>query len=33
VSALPFVRIDLNKDAAAERVRIGSQAVYGADEV
>ena len=27
---MPFVRIDLNKDAPAERVRIGSQAVYGA---
>ena len=27
---MPFVKIDLNKDAAAERVRIGCQAVYGA---
>ena len=27
---MPLVRIDLNKDASAERVRIGSQAVYGA---
>ena len=27
---MPFVRIGLNKDAPAERVRIGSQAVYGA---
>jgi hypothetical protein len=30
---MPFVRIDLNRDAAAERVRIGSQAVSSADEV
>jgi 4-oxalocrotonate tautomerase len=27
---MPLVRIDLNKDAPAERVRIVSQAVYGA---
>ncbi len=27
---MPFVRIDINKDAPAERVRIVSQAVYGA---
>ena len=27
---MPVVRIDLNKDAPAERVRIVSQAVYGA---
>ena len=27
---MPLVRIDLNKDATAERVRIVSQAVYGA---
>jgi len=27
---MPFVRIDLSKDAPAERVRIGSQAVCGA---
>jgi hypothetical protein len=29
-SAMPFVRIDLNKDAPTERVRIVSRAVYGA---
>ena len=27
---MPLVRIDLNKDAPAERVRIVSQAIYGA---
>ena len=27
---MPFVKIDINKDAPAERVRIVSQAVYGA---
>ena len=27
---MPLVRIDINKDAPAERVRIVSQAVYGA---
>ena len=27
---MPLVRIDLNKDAPAERVRIVSQAVHGA---
>ena len=27
---MPLVRIDLNKDAPAERIRIVSQAVYGA---
>lgn len=27
---MPLVRIDLNRDAPAERVRIVSQAVYGA---
>jgi 4-oxalocrotonate tautomerase len=27
---MPLVRIDLNKDAPAERVRVVSQAVYGA---
>jgi hypothetical protein len=27
---MPFVRIGLNKEKPAERVRIGSQAVYGA---
>ena len=27
---MPLVRIGLSKDASAERVRIGSQAVYGA---
>jgi 4-oxalocrotonate tautomerase len=27
---MPFVRIDLNKDAPAERVRVVSQAVYRA---
>jgi hypothetical protein len=26
---MPLTRIDLNKDAPAERVRIGSQAVHG----
>jgi hypothetical protein len=28
--AMPLVRIDLTKDAPAERVRVVSQAVYGA---
>jgi 4-oxalocrotonate tautomerase len=27
---MPLVRIDLNKDAPGERVRVVSQAVYGA---
>ena len=27
---MPLVRIDINKDAPAERVRVVSQAVYGA---
>jgi 4-oxalocrotonate tautomerase len=27
---MPLVRIDINKDASADRVRIVSQAVYGA---
>jgi 4-oxalocrotonate tautomerase len=27
---MPLVRIDLNKDAPSERVRVVSQAVYGA---
>jgi 4-oxalocrotonate tautomerase len=27
---MPLVRIDLNRDAPAERIRIVSQAVYGA---
>jgi 4-oxalocrotonate tautomerase len=27
---MPLVRIDLNKNAPAERVRVVSQAVYGA---